>query len=155
MRSFLKAFVYAFCGIKNTVKTERNFRIHIIAAVYVTGFSFFYDLSKTEYILLILTFLSVMVAELINTAIETVVDICSPDYSELAEFAKDAAAGAVLISASGAVITGIILFADMDIIKNIIVYYSENIFALIGLAVATVIALLFIVFPQKHKTERK
>lgn len=155
MRDFFKAFLYAGQGIVSAVKGQRNLRIHLTAAVYVTAFSFFYELSGTDYVLLMLTFSSVISAELINTAIEAAVDICSPEKNSLAKLAKDAAAGAVLVTAIFAVITGLILFLDIDVIKSIIAYYSQNISALLGLIVSAILAGIFIVRPQKDKKERK
>lgn len=131
--AFLKGFKYAFEGIVYCVKTQRNFRFHICAAVYVTAFSFFYELTKGEYVLLMLTFSSVLSAELMNTAVETAVDLCSPDRNRLAKIAKDAAAGGVLVTAVFAVIVGVLLFGDIDMIKEIVLYYRSHIFALIGL----------------------
>ena len=154
MRAFLKAFVYAFEGIWETIKTQRNFRFHMAAAVYVTAFSFFYELSKAEYVLLILTFSSVMASEMINTAVESAVDLYSKEYSKAAKTAKDAAAGAVLVTAIFSVVIGIVLFWDIDVIKGIIKYYSENIPQLIGLAVSVPIALAFVA-GSGRKTERK
>ena len=151
MSSFFKAFLYAGQGIIAAVKSQRNLRIHITAAVYVMAFSFFYELSGTDYVLLMLTFSSVIAAELVNTAVEATVDICSPEKSSSAKLAKDAAAGAVLVTAVFAVIVGFIMFLDIDVIKSIIRYYAENIFALIGLAVSAVLAVVFIVYPKKER----
>lgn len=151
MRAFLKAFVYAAQGIAAAVKTQRNFRIHITAAVYVTAFSFFYELTKTEYALLAVVFALVMSCEAVNTAIEAVVDLCSPEYSKTAKLAKDAAAGAVLIAAIFSVIVGIILFGDINVIKNIFEYYGGNVPALTGLILSVVLSVIFIVYPSKRK----
>ena len=151
MSGFFKAFLYAGQGIIAAVKSQRNLRIHITAAVYVTAFSFFYELSGTDYVLLMLTFSSVIAAELINTAVEAVVDICSPEKSSLAKLAKDAAAGAVLVTAVFAVVIGLIMFLDFDVIRSIMSYYAGNIPALIGLAVSAVLAVVFIVYPKKER----
>ncbi len=155
MRSFLKSFVYAGEGIWNTILSQRNFRFHIAAMIYVTAFSFFYDLSGTEYCVLMLTFASVLACELINTALENAVDLCSKEYSDIAKAAKDAASGAVLVSAVFAVIVGIILFFDIDVMKNIVRYYSESIASLIGLAVSFPAAAVFVFGTGKHSNERK
>ena len=133
MRSFFKAFLYAGQGIAAAVKTQRNFRFHIAAAVYVTAFSLFYELTKWEYALLALTFSSVISAELVNTAVEAAVDLYSPEKSSLAKLAKDAAAGAVLVTAVFAVIVGVMLFGDVAVIKEIFRYYCSHIPALVGL----------------------
>ncbi len=155
MRSLFRAFVCAFRGIVRSVSSERNLRIHLTAAVYVTAFSFFYELSKAEYVLLILTFSSVIACELINTAIEKTVDICSPEYSRAAELAKDAAAGAVLVTAVFAVITGIILFGDIGVIKSIFEYYRTHIFAFGGLVLSLAAAAAFIFYPFKRNVKEE
>lgn len=155
MKPFLKSFAYAFRGIVCSVKSERNLRIHLTAAVYVTAFSFFYELSKAEYVLLILTFSSVISCELINTAIEKTVDICSPEYSKAAGFAKDAAAGAVLVTAVFSVITGIILFWDIAVIKDIFEYYRSHTAALAGLVLSIAAAGLFIFYPFKKNVKEE
>lgn len=133
MKSFLKAFVYAWQGIFHAVRTQRNMRVHLTAVVYVTAFSFFYDLTRAEYALLALTFGAVISAELINTAIEAAVDLCSPERHSLAKTAKDAAAGAVLAAAIFAVVVGILLFGDIAVIKEIFRYYGSHPIALAGL----------------------
>lgn len=131
--AFLKGFKYALEGIVYCVKTQRNFRFHICAAVFVTAFSFFYELTRGEYALLMLTFASVLSSELINTAVESAVDLYSTERNRLAKAAKDTAAGGVLVTAAFAVIVGLLLFGDVDVIKEIVLYYRSHIFALIGL----------------------
>lgn len=133
MKSFLKAFVYAWQGISHAVRTQRNMRVHLTAVVYVTAFSFFYDLTRAEYALLALTFGAVISAELINTAIEAAVDLCSPERHSLAKIAKDTAAGAVLAAAIFAVVVGVLLFGDIAVIKEIFRYYGSHHIALAGL----------------------
>lgn len=150
MRTFFKAFMYAGQGIAAAVRTQRNFRFHIAAAAYVTAFSFFYELTKEEYVLLMLTFSSVMSAELINTAVEAAVDLCSPEKNRLAKLAKDAAAGAVLVTAVFAVIVGVLLFGDIEVIKEIFRYYGSHIPALVGLICSFGAAWVF-VFKIKNK----
>lgn len=150
MKSFFKAFAYAWQGIVHTVKTQRNFRFHIAAAVYVTAFSLFYELTRVEYVLLMLTFSTVISAELINTAVEAAVDLCSPEKNKLAKIAKDAAAGAVLVTAFFAVIVGVLLFGDIAVIKEIFRYYGSHIPALVGLVCSVAAAWAF-VFKLKNK----
>lgn len=150
MRSFFRAFLYAGQGIAAAVKTQRNLRFHMAAAVYVTAFSFFYELKRAEYVLLMLTFSSVISAELINTAVEAAVDLCSPEQHRLAKLAKDAAAGAVLVTAFFAVIVGVLLFGDIAVIKEIFRYYGSHIPALAGLVCSFGAAWAF-VFKIKNK----
>ena len=118
--------------------------------MYVTAFSFFYELKRAEYVLLMLTFSSVISAELINTAIEAAVDLCSPEQHRLAKLAKDAAAGAVLVTAFFAVIVGVLLFGDIAVIKEIFRYYGSHIPALAGLICSLAAAWAF-VFKIKNK----
>lgn len=148
MKALLKSFVYAFNGIISALKTQRNFRIHIVAAMYVTAFSLFYDFSKIEYIMLVLTFVIVISLELVNTALENAVDLCSIEYNKLAEKAKDCAAGAVLIAAIGAVVVGIFLFADINMLKTILNFYCNNYIALVGLILSVVLAIVFVFYPR-------
>jgi len=148
MKSLLKSFVYAFNGIITAVKTQRNLRIHIAAVIYVTAFSFFYEFTKIEYSILILVYLIVISLELVNTALESVVDLCSPEYNKLAEIAKNCASGAVLIAAIGAVIIGVFLFGDISILKKILFYYCNNQMASIGLLFSIIIFVWFIFYPE-------
>lgn len=142
--AFLKGFKYAFEGIVYCVKTQRNFRFHICAAVFVTAFSFFYELTRGEYALLMLTFALVLSAELVNTAVESAVDLHSTERNRLAKAAKDAAAGGVLVTAVFAVIVGVLLFGDIDVIKEIVLYYRSHIFALAGLICSFALAWWFV-----------
>lgn len=151
MKAFFKAFVYAWHGIAYALKTQRNFRFHIAAAVYVTAFSFFYEFTKWEYVLLALTFSTVISAELVNTAIEAAVDLCSPEKNKLAKIAKDAAAGAVLAAAVFAVAVGVLLFGDIEVIKEIFRYYGSHIPALVGLVCSFGAAWAFVFGLPKDK----
>ena len=109
-RALFKSFLYAFRGIRFCVKNERNMRIHLAAAVFVTAFSLVYKLSAVEYAVLFLAMGAVIVCEGINTAMEAIVNLESPAYHDLARIAKDVAAGAVLVSAITAAIVGGCLF---------------------------------------------
>ena len=103
----LKGFGCALRGIFYTLKNERHMRIHAVALVYVMFFSVFFNLNIEKYAILLLTGALVIVSEIINSAIESVVDICKNEYSIIAKIAKDMAAGAVLISAIFSVIIAI------------------------------------------------
>ncbi len=93
-------------GILWAAKTQRHMRIHFCAAVLFLFLAVFLHLSALEFILLAFAVTLVLFAELFNTAIETLVDLVSPDYHELAKRAKDVAAGAVLVASIGAVVMG-------------------------------------------------
>lgn len=141
---FIKGFKYAFSGIVSCIKSERNMRVHLCAAFYVIVLMRFYHLSDYEKGLVFLTIGSVIAFEIINTAIETAINLCSPDYHSLAKKAKDAAAGAVLCSAIFAVIIGVEVFWDINIFKDIYTYYLKHISAFIGFIVSIVLWVLFI-----------
>jgi diacylglycerol kinase len=108
--SMLKSFGYAGNGIREAFKTEPNFRIHTIAAVISIILAFYFQFSLIKFAILILTITLVIILELVNTAIEKVVDKISPTYSRLAKVAKDVSAAAVLISAFAAILVGLLLF---------------------------------------------
>jgi len=111
MKNLCKSFADAFNGVFYCIRNERNMRIHMAATAIVMFVSLcFYEHSKTERIILILVCTLVMSLEIVNTAIEKLIDKVSPEHSLLAKVAKDCAAGAVLIAAIAAVVIGVILF---------------------------------------------
>jgi diacylglycerol kinase len=105
-----RSFFYAVRGVLRSLKTERNLRIHFLAAAYVLYFSRYFRLEPVERAVLFLALGSVLVCELINTAIESAINLYSGSYNHYAKFAKDAAAGAVLVSAAVSVAVGAALF---------------------------------------------
>lgn len=106
----LRSFRYALEGLKYTVVTQRNMRIHFLSALGVLLLSLYLPMSKVEVLVLFVTIILVLFAELINTAVEAVVDMVTEEYHPLAKVAKDVAAGAVLLTAGLAVIVGISVF---------------------------------------------
>ena len=138
------SFVYAGRGIAYCLRHERNIRIHIVALLYVLFFSQFYNFSKSEYMILILTCSTVVALELINTAIEIVIDKVSPKFSVFAMMGKDVAAGGVLVGAVGAVIVGVILFWDIDVFKEIFCFFTMDWYKPFLLILSIVSAVLFI-----------
>ncbi|WP_308756804.1 diacylglycerol kinase family protein [uncultured Bacteroides sp.] len=106
----LRSFGYAWKGIRSCVGKEQNLSFHLIvtAAVVVAGFT--WEITRTEWIAVILCIGAVIAAELFNTAIERLVDLVSPQRHPLAGQVKDIAAGAVLVCAIAAIIVGIIIF---------------------------------------------
>jgi len=107
---FLKSFEYAWRGIVYTVTTQANFRRHIVVAMLALLAGWYFHLSLTEWCLVLLSIGTVWTTELINTSIEHLTDIVSPDYNELIGKVKDIAAGAVLFAAIAAGIVGLIVF---------------------------------------------
>ena len=112
MKKMLESFNHAIDGIIDAVRTQRNMRIHILAALAVLIACFFFDISKIEFLALAITITMVIAAELFNTAIEAVVDLNTNYYHPLSKIAKNTAAGAVLVTAINALIVGYIIFWD-------------------------------------------
>lgn len=103
--NLLLSFKYAWAGVYYAFSTQRNFRIHTLISVMVITMGIFLHISAEEMAIVTLTSALVIVLELLNTAIESVVDLTvKQSYHDLAKIAKDCAAGAVLISAIAAVI---------------------------------------------------
>lgn len=118
-----KSFSYAFRGLESCIQSERNMRIHIVVSFFVLLFAPFYHFSKAEFCLLCLAIGSVICAEMLNTAIEEIVDMIAKSYSGHAKRAKDIAAGGVFVTAFFAAIVGIVLFFDIDVILKIVDFF--------------------------------
>ena len=110
VRKLLDSFNYAFEGIIYALKTQRNMKIHFIVTLIVLVASLFFNFSKVEIILLLLTIGLVLIAEMINTSIESTIDLITDQYNIFAKIAKNVAAGAVLIAALNAVIVAYLIF---------------------------------------------
>ncbi len=109
--SWLESLNCAIEGILWAAKSERHIRYHFVAALAVIFLALFLKISALEFFLLVLAAILVIFAELMNTAIETVVDLVTEDYHELAKRAKDVAAGAVLVTSVGAVTLGYLVLS--------------------------------------------
>ncbi len=112
VRAFLRGFGCAFRGIGRTVREERNFRIHLTAVSFVILFGIWYEVTAFQAAVLAIVCGIVLVAELLNSAVEAAVDFCSCRLDPLAKKAKDAGAGAVLVTAMLSVAVFVILFRD-------------------------------------------
>lgn len=111
LRQWLRSANFAIEGILQGARTQRHLRYHFISAVVVLIMSYVLGATRQEFILLSLGVILVLSAEMLNSAIEAVVDLISPGYTEKARIAKDIAAGAVFITAFGAAVLGyVILF---------------------------------------------
>lgn len=106
----LRSFGYAFKGIRYAATTQLNFRIHLVATLLAVFMGLWLKITSDEWRWIMLCIALVLVVELLNTAIETLTDLASPGYNEKAGHVKDVAAGAVVITAAFAVITGFIIF---------------------------------------------
>jgi len=109
MRRLLKSFYYASQGIGYAFRTQANLRIHFAISIVVAIAGVWLQLSAIEWAILVVTMMIVLSTELLNTAIEAALDRVGTDVHPLAKIAKDTAAGAVLITAIGAVIVGLLI----------------------------------------------
>ena len=92
-------------------RSQRNLKIQVILGLAAVAAGFALGISRVDWLAIVLCIIVVSVAEVVNTAIESAVDLASPEWHELARAAKDAAAGAVLLASAGSVIVGLIVFA--------------------------------------------
>ena len=110
LRKRLKSFKFAFNGIRLLITHEHNAWIHCFAAICVIIAGFAFDISTTEWIAVTFAIGTVLAAEAVNSSIEAIADLVSPEYNEAIKRTKDLAAGAVLILAISAAIVGLIIF---------------------------------------------
>lgn len=106
-----KSFGYAFEGIFAGIKKERNMKIHCCAMICVVAAGIFFRITVLEWCMCLVLFGMILALELVNTALEAVVDLVTEERKPLAKLAKDTAAGAVLTAAIMAAATGILIFA--------------------------------------------
>lgn len=111
LNRFKDSVSYAFSGISQSFKDERNLSVQLAAGVLVILAGFFFNITKSEWLVILVCIGLVLSLELVNTSIERTVDLfCENKRHPLAKYAKDAAAGAVLIFALTSVIIGLIIF---------------------------------------------
>lgn len=106
----LRSFYYACLGIKHAFVSERNMKIHGAVAVFVIAAAFYFNISHTEYLIILLTIAAVIGLEMTNTAIESLVNSMTKDHCPWAATAKNVAAGAVLFAAALAIVIGLVIF---------------------------------------------
>jgi diacylglycerol kinase (ATP) len=143
---FIDSVNCAIEGIIHTARTEKHMRRHFLAALVIFPLVLVLRVTDTEFILIALSVCFVLFAELINTAIEAVVDLVSPEYHPLAKTAKDVAAGAVLMSATGAAVMGYLVLS-----KYIFPIYKEALSVLgnpseMGTLVSLLVVVIVVVF---------
>ncbi len=148
MKGLLRSFVYAGNGIIWCLKNERNMRAHFSLCVYMYAYLLVYDffvLTKTEWAIILLCNALVFSLEIVNTAVEKAVDLAIQTKNPLAKISKDAAAGAVLVSAIFSVIVGIIILFQPEAFKAMAEYYKERIYLLVILAISLFLTFVFII----------
>ena len=110
MKARIKSFSYAIQGIKTFFQTQHNAWVHILATSIVIIVGYVVKLSTTEWCWIIVAIALVFITEMLNTAIEFLTDLVSPEYHPIAKRTKDVAAGAVLVAAIIAVFIGMTVF---------------------------------------------
>lgn len=158
---FLDAWKNAINGIIYATTTQGNIKRQLIIAVLVVIISLFFDLSKAEFLIFMFTIVLIIFAEMVNTAIETVVDLYTDLYHPKAKIAKDVAAGGVVITAINAVIVAYFLFFDkisnigLEFIRNIASSPVHLAFASVIITIIGILALIAIATTNKHKILNK
>jgi diacylglycerol kinase (ATP) len=110
MKRLIRSFGFAFNGLKYAAASQPNFRIHLVVGIVAIGLGFVLQISAAEWQWIMLSIALVLITELLNTAIETLTDLVSPTYNVKAGLVKDVSAGAVVIAAVFALITGLVIF---------------------------------------------
>ncbi|QQG42115.1 MAG: diacylglycerol kinase family protein [Candidatus Woesebacteria bacterium] len=108
--SLLKSFRFAINGLKGVILQERNFKIQLFIGMLAVILGFALKLNLSEWLNLVAIITLVLILELVNTSIEEIVDLISPEFREKAKIAKDVAAACVLVASMGSIIIGALLF---------------------------------------------
>jgi diacylglycerol kinase (ATP) len=152
----IDSFRFALNGILLSFRTQRHLRIHFGVAVLALIAGFVWRLSRVELLILVIAISMVLLAELFNTALETVVDLVTMDYHPLAKVAKDVAAGAVLVTTINAAMIGAVLFLDTEQIQRLFLHPAEIPADVVRTLVVgfTLLLLLLVILKQRGKHGR-
>lgn len=154
---FTDAWKNAFNGIIYATTTQGNIKKQLVIAIIVVVISLFFDLNRAEFLCFLFTIVLILFAEMVNTAIETVVDLYVDVYHPKAKIAKDVAAGGVVITTINAVIVAYFLFFDKiaDVGLNFIVNVTSNTthlaFSIMIITIIAALALIAYSRTNKHK----
>jgi diacylglycerol kinase (ATP) len=151
--SVIESFNYAVEGIIHVLRTHRNLRIHFAAAIVVLVLALVLGVDRIELIVLLLSIAFVLVAEMINTAIEAAIDVATSSFDPLAKLAKDIAAGAVLIASVNAVAVGYLVFSG-QVSKSTTNFFDRIRDAPIKLTIIALILVVILVIATKAMTGR-
>ncbi len=147
LKRLIKSFNFAISGVITALKSEPNMKIHFFISFVVLFMSLFFNFSRVELILLLLTIGMVITAEMFNTAAEKTIDLITEEYHPIAKLVKDVAAGAVLVTSVIAIIVAYLLFFDrighyplkiLNGIKNSPIHLTFISLALIIIAVISI-----------------
>ena len=160
-KDFLDSWKNAIKGIIYAVTTQGNVKKQLVIAVIVVILSLLFELSKAEFLIFMFTIILIIFAEMVNTAIETVVDLYTDLYHPKAKIAKDVAAGGVVITALNAVIVAYFLFFDkisdigLQFIRNVAKSPIHLAFSAIIIAIIGIVTLIAIATTNKHRVLNK
>lgn len=146
VRNLGKSFLHAWGGIAYCVKNERNMRIHICVTILVALFAFYYKATAWECAAIFIAIGLVLSSEMVNTAIETLVNLASPSYDNLAKIAKDVAAGAVFVNALAAVVVALFVFVQPQRLVLAFARIFADPIAIIVFLASLIIGTLFIFY---------
>lgn len=156
-KKLFKSFTYAFKGIGYVIKHERNFRIHLSCIIYmfsILTLTDWFKLTRTDYAVLLVVSALVLSLEIVNTAVENSVNLASKEFTEYGRIAKDASAGAVLIAAIFAVLTGIAILFQPKAFVKMCEYFKENVLMFILFMVSVIPMTLFIFWGNPFKKRK-
>lgn len=156
-RKLFKSFTYAFKGVGYVIKHERNFRIHLSCIIYmfsILTLTDWFKLTRTDYAVLLVVSALVLSLEIVNTAVENSVNLASKEFTEYGRIAKDAAAGAVLIAAIFAVLTGIAILFQPEAFVKMYEYFKDNVLMFILFMVSVIPMTLFIFWGNPFKKRK-
>ncbi|MEW6067622.1 MAG: diacylglycerol kinase [Nitrospirota bacterium] len=146
IKQWLKSANFAIEGILHAAKTQRHVRYHFFSAAVVLLLSYILGISRIEFLIIALSVILVLIAEMFNTAIETIVDMIRPEHSERARIVKDIAAGAVLVTSFGVAVIGYIVLSPY--LKDIfhkglhITKHSKDEIALISFIIVIILVIM-------------
>lgn len=149
MKSLLKSFFYAFRGVFTALVSERNMRIHTVCMIYMYFFLFafdFFEITRTQLAIIFIANGSVIGGELINTAIESTVDLYGDERTEYGKIAKDCAAGSVLVFTIFSVLCGIAIMWQPEAFKKLFGFFADNLWAFALFVLSVIVFTVFIFF---------
>ncbi len=121
-RRIVDSFNFAIEGLIEAIRNEKHMKVHILLAIIIVILAILTNATKVEILIISLSVSFVIITEMVNTSVEALVDLISPDRHPLAKLAKDVAAGAVLVAAINAICVGYLLFYD----KMLDIFDSKN-----------------------------
>ncbi len=151
--SIVESFNYAVEGIIHVLRTHRNMRIHFAAAIVVLVLALVLGVDRIELVALLLSISFVLIAEMINSAIEAAIDVATSSFDPLAKLAKDIAAGAVLIASVNAVVVGYLVFSG-QVAESGSNFFDRLRDAPAKLTIISLILVVFLVIATKALTGR-